>query len=93
MRSLFYSHANKTHFHKKDFALSLVLKVKVFGTRKWPIIAIIIEISEFRKTRSLFKLIWNFQVRVVRKRSCMTSVMSVSMWQEINLVFQSSRLF
>ena len=27
----------KTHFHNKDFALSLVLKVKLFGTRKWPI--------------------------------------------------------
>ena len=69
MRShlVFYSHANKTHFHKKDFALSLVLKVKVFGTRKWPIIAIFIEISEFLKTRSLFNLVWNFQVRVVRR--------------------------
>ena len=30
-----YSHANKTHFDKKGFAL--VLKVRVFGTRKWPI--------------------------------------------------------
>ena len=29
--------ANKTHFHNKDFALSLVLKVKLFGTRKWPV--------------------------------------------------------
>ena len=28
--------ANKTHFHNKGFALSLVLKVKLFGTRKWP---------------------------------------------------------
>ena len=31
----FYSRANKTHFHKKGFALSLVLKVRVFGTRYW----------------------------------------------------------
>ena len=30
--------ANKTHFHNKGFALSLVLKVKLFGTRKWPIL-------------------------------------------------------
>ena len=29
--------ANKTHFHNKGFALSLALKVKLFGTRKWPI--------------------------------------------------------
>ena len=32
-----YSHANKTHFHMKGFALSLVLEVRVFGIRKWPI--------------------------------------------------------
>ena len=30
-------HANKTHFHKKGFALGHVLRVRVFGTRKWPI--------------------------------------------------------
>ena len=29
----FYLYANKTHFHKKGFALSLVLKVRIFGTR------------------------------------------------------------
>ena len=29
MKIIFYSHANKTHFHKKGFALSLVLKVRV----------------------------------------------------------------
>ena len=37
MKMGFYSQANKTHFHKKGFALNLVLKVKVFGTPKWPI--------------------------------------------------------
>ena len=35
---IFYSHANRTH--KKVFTLSLVLKVKVFGTRNWPITSI-----------------------------------------------------
>ena len=34
---IFHSHANKTHFHNKGFVLSLVLKVRVFVTRKWPI--------------------------------------------------------
>ena len=34
---IFHSHANKTHFHKKGCAPSLILKVRVFGTRKWPI--------------------------------------------------------
>ena len=37
VKMIFSSHANKTHFHMKDFALSLFLKVRVFGTRKWPI--------------------------------------------------------
>ena len=34
MKMIFYSHANKTHFQKKGFVLSLVLKVR---TRKWAI--------------------------------------------------------
>ena len=36
MKMIFYSHVDKTHFHKKRFALSLLLKVRVFGTREWP---------------------------------------------------------
>ena len=35
MKISFYSHANETNFHNKVFALSLVLKVTVCGTRKW----------------------------------------------------------
>ena len=37
MKKIFDSHRNKTHFQNlnKDFAHSLVLKVKI-GTRKWP---------------------------------------------------------
>ena len=33
----FHSNANKIYFHKKGGALGLILKVRVFGTRKWPI--------------------------------------------------------
>ena len=40
-KSLFQSAGNeaidKNRFHKKDFVLSLTLKVRVFGTREWPI--------------------------------------------------------
>ena len=36
MEMIFHSHANKTHLHKKGCALGLILKVRVFGTRKWP---------------------------------------------------------
>ena len=37
MEVIFHSHAKKTHFHKKGCAPSLILKVRVFRTRKWPI--------------------------------------------------------
>ena len=37
MKVTFYSRTNKTNFHKKGFALSLVLEVRAFGTRKWAI--------------------------------------------------------
>ena len=37
MKMSFNSLAKKTHFHRKGFALSLVLKVRVFGSRKWPV--------------------------------------------------------
>ena len=37
MEIIFHSHANETHFHKKGCAPSLILKVRVCGTRKWPI--------------------------------------------------------
>ena len=37
-RMILYSHANKTEFDKKGSALHLILKVRVFGTWKWPVI-------------------------------------------------------
>ena len=37
MEMIFHSHANETHFHKKGCALVLILKERVFGTRKWSI--------------------------------------------------------
>ena len=37
MKTIFNSYANKSHFHKKGFALSLVLKVRAFETQKWPV--------------------------------------------------------
>ena len=33
MKMIFHSHANKTHFQNKGFALNHVLKVRVFGTK------------------------------------------------------------
>ena len=41
MKMCFYSNANKTLFHKKGFALSLVVKVRAFGTRKWLIHSVV----------------------------------------------------
>ena len=37
MEIIFQSHANKSHFHEKGCAPNLILKVRVFGTRMWPI--------------------------------------------------------
>ena len=37
MKMIFNYYANISHFYNKGFALSLVLKVRFFGTRKWPI--------------------------------------------------------
>ena len=42
MEIIFQSHANKTHFHKKGCAPSLILKVRVFGTWKWPIEGVVL---------------------------------------------------
>ena len=33
--SFFHFRANKSDFHKKGFAVSLIYKVRVIGTRKW----------------------------------------------------------
>ena len=35
---IFHSHASKTHFHRKGCVLTLILKVRVFGIRKWSIL-------------------------------------------------------
>ena len=37
---IFHSHANETHFHEKGCALGLILKLRTFGTRKWPIFSL-----------------------------------------------------
>ena len=36
MKIICNARANKAHFHKKDFSPNLVLKVRVYGTGKWP---------------------------------------------------------
>ena len=48
---IFQSHANKTNFHKKGCAPSLILKMRVFGTRKWPTYGTVVSV-----TRSLTPL-------------------------------------
>ena len=52
MKMIFYFHVNLTHFHKKGFALRLVLKVmRVFGTRKWPLATLA---SDIRRIEGAF---------------------------------------
>ena len=41
MEIILHPYANETHFHKKGCALGLILKVRVFGIRKWLIVLLI----------------------------------------------------
>ena len=45
MEMIFHSHANKTPFHKKGCVIGLILKVRVYATRKWPITTLVSETS------------------------------------------------
>ena len=52
MKRIFNYHANKTHFHNKGFAPSLVSKVRVFGTQKWPVQWLVLKMNvDVFKTR------------------------------------------
>ena len=51
----FYSLAHKTHFHKKGFALSLILKVRDFGTQKKRSISILRLTTARSMTLAIFK--------------------------------------
>ena len=58
MEIIFHSHANKTHFHKKGCALGNILKVRVFGTRKWPIL--FKEVLVCSEKRFFGNALWNY---------------------------------
>ena len=71
MQIIFHSHANKTHFHKKGCALGLILKVRVFGTLKWPITSAYFPFFIFEKpcpsgsgSKITGSLIWFFHFQV-----------------------------
>ena len=52
MKMIFNYDPNKTHFHNKGFALSLVLRVRFFGTRKWPIELGLVKLDAYNTTGS-----------------------------------------
>ena len=60
MEIIFNSRANKTHFHKKGCAPSLLLKVRVFGTRKW---LIVIKHWSLMRSHCLFKRVPSFRLK------------------------------
>ena len=60
MEIIFNSRANKTHFHKKGCAPSLILKVRVFGTRKW---LIVITHWSLMRSPCLFKRVPSFRLK------------------------------
>ena len=55
MEIIFHSYAYKTHFHKKGCVPSLILKVRVFGAQKWPILFR----TMFTPGRSYSIYLWN----------------------------------
>ena len=52
--------ANRAAVHKKGCALGLILKVRVFGTRKWPIGSLLSIFTCFKILQSLLKFWLNF---------------------------------
>ena len=54
-------YANNTHFHKKSSALGLILKVRVFGTRKWPITAFFVRVDTHADVHQVESLIRVFR--------------------------------
>ena len=78
MEIIFHSHAKKTHFHKKGCALSLILKVRVFGTRKWPIGAISKHSQKFQTVSGLTRGHINFGFQCGGWKSRKGSLLTIS---------------
>ena len=55
-------YANNTHFHKKSDALGLILKVRVFGTQKWPITAFFVRVGTYANVRQVESLMRDFSL-------------------------------
>jgi len=53
-------YANNAHFHKKSCALGLILKVRAFGTRKWPITVCFARVGKHANVRQVESLIRDF---------------------------------
>ena len=54
------NYANNTHFHKNSDALGLILKVKAFGTGKWPITVCFARVGTHANVRQVESLIRDF---------------------------------
>ena len=61
-----YSHANKIHLHKKGFAISLVLKVRVFVIQKWPIVGKEERVGQQRTKKTVAKRLRMLRVEPFR---------------------------
>ena len=72
MEVIFHSHANKTHFRKEGCALCLILKVRVFGTQKWPIKKSFLfnEIFYYYSFNLVCNLQWQLTMHVAFKPRC-----------------------
>ena len=52
------SHAKKNHFQIKGFSLTLVLRVRMFGTQKWPLGHFEVARGLARSRIALWELLW-----------------------------------
>ena len=81
MKRIFNYHANKTNFHNKGFAPSLVSKVRVFGTQKWPVQWLILKmnVDVFKTPPPLYPLeILSIAIFFASKRTSQVNCMSYS---------------
>ena len=64
-KSVFNDIETGTNYHKENFALSLALKERPSGTRKWPIVSIRTSIHEFHVFISSYCFYWFFVVSML----------------------------
>ena len=84
MEMIFHSYANTSHFHKKG---CVILKVRVFGTRTWPIslLPIVLELTRFFSVSTdvktvIFSPLIHFLLKSLSSFLCLPHFESEGFW-------------